>query len=344
MPCALAAAVAWGLAGCSGEPEESRTTELEGVWHVETADRNGHPTPVWDEANWTFAGDGLTSSDSVVETEGSTVVDSTASPKTIDITLQLGKESWPLRGIYELDGDSLRICASPDDKERPAEFKSTEDGGELLFVLKRGPSTNQETTYRAQQNRLKNIGTAMHSFAAEKRRFPGQAIYDAQGEPLLSWRVAILPYLDGGQSALYEQFHLDEPWDSEHNKALIDKMPDAYKSAGVDGPGETAMMVFTGRGTPFEGKGGPDLSDFGSDGTSHVFLVVQAGPDKTVPWTKPEDLTLDEENPMAAMGTISRGAFLALYADGSVGQVPTFIFPEHLLSLIRIRDGGLRPR
>ncbi|MFM7115570.1 MAG: DUF1559 domain-containing protein, partial [Planctomycetota bacterium] len=30
-------------------------------------------------------------------------------------------------------------------------------------------------------------------------RLPGQAITDAAGKPLLSWRVAILPYLDEGQ-------------------------------------------------------------------------------------------------------------------------------------------------
>ena len=49
------------------------------------------------------------------------------------------------------------------------------------------------------------------------------AIADSTGKPGLSWRVAILPYLE--QDTLYKQFKLDEPWDSPHNKKLIRQMP-----------------------------------------------------------------------------------------------------------------------
>ena len=52
---------------------------------------------------------------------------------------------------------------------------------------------------------------------------------DKDGKPLLSWRVLILPYVE--QEDLYKQFHLDEPWDSEHNKKLIEKMPAVYRVA-----------------------------------------------------------------------------------------------------------------
>ena len=41
----------------------------------------------------------------------------------------------------------------------------------------------------------------------------------------LSWRVLLLPYLE--EKTLYEQFHLDEPWDSPNNKKLIERMPTA---------------------------------------------------------------------------------------------------------------------
>ena len=40
------------------------------------------------------------------------------------------------------------------------------------------------------------------------------------GRPLLSWRVAILPYLECDPR--YSKFHLDEPWDSPHNLALLE--------------------------------------------------------------------------------------------------------------------------
>ena len=48
------------------------------------------------------------------------------------------------------------------------------------------------------------------------------------GKPLLSWRVKLLPYLE--QGALYKEFHLDEPWDSEHNKKLRATVPATYRS------------------------------------------------------------------------------------------------------------------
>ena len=46
-------------------------------------------------------------------------------------------------------------------------------------------------------------------------------ILDPNGKPLLSWRVQILPYIEEQQ--LYQDFHLDEPWDSEHNIKLLEK-------------------------------------------------------------------------------------------------------------------------
>ena len=63
------------------------------------------------------------------------------------------------------------------------------------------------------------------------REFPARAIFDKQGKPLLSWRVQILPFVEEGE--LFKQFHLDEPWDSEHNKPLIAKMPAVYAKPGA---------------------------------------------------------------------------------------------------------------
>ena len=80
-------------------------------------------------------------------------------------------------------------------------------------------------------NNLKQIALAMHNYHDVHTHFPPQAIRSKEGKPLLSWRVAILPYLEAGN--LYEQFHLDEPWDSEHNKALIAKMPATYASPAL---------------------------------------------------------------------------------------------------------------
>ncbi len=82
------------------------------------------------------------------------------------------------------------------------------------------------------ETNLAEIGKAMHQYLKVHEHFPPAAISSKDGKPLLSWRVALLPYL--GHEELYKQFKLDEPWDSEHNQKLLDKMPRVYSS--VSGP------------------------------------------------------------------------------------------------------------
>jgi len=78
------------------------------------------------------------------------------------------------------------------------------------------------------QSRLKQMALAFHSYMEQHGRLPPAAICDAKGRPLLSWRVALLPFIAQGE--LYRQFKLDEPWDSPHNIKLLDQMPATYDS------------------------------------------------------------------------------------------------------------------
>ena len=122
---------------------------------------------------------------------------------------------------------------------------------------------------RAQSmNNLKQIGLALLSREVAENAFPSHAIFDKQGKPLLSWRVQILPYLD--QAALYERFHLDEPWDSAHNKPLIALMPSVYQSlAREKHDGTTTYLAPVGKGLAFEGDKKLRMEDF-RDGTSNT--------------------------------------------------------------------------
>ncbi|HMC89933.1 MAG TPA: DUF1559 domain-containing protein, partial [Gemmataceae bacterium] len=72
-------------------------------------------------------------------------------------------------------------------------------------------------------NNLKQLGLALHNYHDTYGRFPAVANFDKDGKPLLSWRVHLLPFLDEGQ--LYREFHLNEPWDSAHNKKLVSRLP-----------------------------------------------------------------------------------------------------------------------
>ena len=61
-------------------------------------------------------------------------------------------------------------------------------------------------------NKLRQIILAMHNYETADGALPAYANFDADGNPLLSWRVHMLPYLE--QNELYNQFKLDEPWNS----------------------------------------------------------------------------------------------------------------------------------
>ena len=182
------------------------------------------------------------------------------------------------------------------------------------------------------RNNLRQIGLAMHNFHDSYSHFPAndRGITEAVG---LSWRVHILPYLD--EYKLYGEFHLDEPWDSEHNKALIPRMPKIY---GTSAEGKTSIHVFVGEGTPF-GEKPIKMQDI-TDGTSNTIMYVKAGDDTADIWTKPGGLTFDKENPLAALGNIGDFFDVGLI-DGSVRRLPKTIDAATLGNLILHNDGNL---
>ena len=82
----------------------------------------------------------------------------------------------------------------------------------------------------ASANNLRQIAMAMLTYVTINNEYfpPAYSADKTTGKPLLSWRVAILPYL--GEETLYRQFHLDEPWNSEHNMRLIARTPQVFRS------------------------------------------------------------------------------------------------------------------
>jgi hypothetical protein len=189
-------------------------------------------------------------------------------------------------------------------------------------------------------NNLKYIGLAMHNYLSAHQTFPPPASRDKEGRPLLSWRVHVLPYLE--QQSLYKEFHLDEPWDSPHNKTLIPRMPKIYVcpsgSRKVAASGRTSYLVPRGKGTIFPGGEGIKIKEI-TDGTSNTILVVEANDDSAVIWTKPDDWEVDPEpRKQTLFGHHPGGTNLGI-ADGSVRFVRDTIDPAVLRKLLT-RDGG----
>jgi prepilin-type processing-associated H-X9-DG protein len=250
---------------------------------------------------------------------------------------ELASRLFPASTVLTVDAQGISLVG----RESIPGLSSPATSGILVALLLPAVQSAREAARRAQcTNNLKQIGLAMHNYLSANGAFPKPAITDKDGKPLLSWRVAILPYIE--QQGLYNKFKLDEPWDSPHNKALINEMPATYQcpSRPVTAPGQTTYQVFVGPGALFEQGKATGIADV-TDGTSNTMMVVEAK--EAMPWTKPDDLKFD---PFAAAdpslyGTFSNhpGGFNAGFADGSVRFIKRSISPVVFKALITRASG-----
>lgn len=206
-----------------------------------------------------------------------------------------------------------------------------------------GPSrqeTENEKQARYQSiNNLKQFGLGVHNYTnVNHHNFPPAYSVDKNGKPLLSWRVLILPFI--GEEGLYQQFHLDEPWDSAHNKTLLAQMPAVYQSPGsaVAGQGKTNYLAVRGKDTVFSGEKANSFSTI-KDSTSFTIMIVEVADSRAVEWTRPNDFEFNPLNPIEGLVGLRLGCFLALVADGSARSIPSSVSAEKLKGWFNISDG-----
>jgi hypothetical protein len=195
-------------------------------------------------------------------------------------------------------------------------------------------------------NNLKMISLATINYADTNGGTMPGPICDKDGKPLLSWRVAILPYIE--QDTLYRQFRLDEPWDGPNNKRLIAQMPKVYahpKDPEAAAQGLTYYRVFTGPNTPFPDPQPPFPPGRSPclypmsfvDGTSNTILVAEAA--DPVVWTKPDELPYVRGGPLPRLGGKFSSGYNVVLADGSLHVVSPGVSEGTLRSAIDINDG-----
>ena len=160
-------------------------------------------------------------------------------------------------------------------------------------------------------NNLKQIALAFHNFHDVNGHLPTN-FYDDEGKALLSWRVRLLPYLE--QQALYEQFHLDEPWDSAHNRPLADVVVLFFTSPKNPAKaGKTRHLALAGKETLSPGSKELHFRHI-TDGMSNTIMFVEALPSEAVIWTRPKDIEFDVKKPFDGLIS-SKGQFAAAFAD-----------------------------
>ena len=259
-------------------------------------------------------------------------------PDTIPDADQLRQYLFPSRFTLAANDDSIRMTAY---QAFPLPTPSLNVGMEtpvLIALLLPAVQSAREAARRAQcVNNIKQIMLAMHNYVSANNAFP-RDITDKNGKPLLSWRVAILPYVE--QGVLFNKFKLDEPWDSPHNKELLKYMPLVYQcpSRANPQPYTTTYRGFAGHGAMFETGRDIGIADI-TDGTSNTIVVVEAK--DAVAWTKPDDLPFagQANRSLYGAGSSHPGGFNCGMADGSVRLIKISINPTTLRALIT-RAGG----
>jgi len=229
----------------------------------------------------------------------------------------------------KLDGSRMRIAFD------------AQAVGRLLDALKAPIAAARAGAQRDQaMNQLRQICLAVLNYEHEHKGFPPRATSGPDGKPLLSWRVLILPYLE--QQTLFQQFHLNEPWDSPHNRTLIAKMPAVYRLplSSLKDPGKTNYVVPVGPGTVFGGKDAPKISDI-KDGVSSTILAVEVDDQHAVTWTKPDDLPYDPKGPFRGLGGHMKDGFVVVFYDGSAHFFPLTMKPDSLRAFFSAAAGDI---
>ena len=172
---------------------------------------------------------------------------------------------------------------------------------------------------------LKQIGLATHNYESAYGMMPtpqqdmkfGQVWKPNQDySNTLSWRVALLPYVEEGQ--LYNQFKLDEPWDSAANRPLADKVIGQYVDVDTPADPATRWRCFYDNGAMFNTGRGRTMTGV-SDGTSNTILYVEGG-DK-VTWSRFQEYRYDPKGPLPVLGKPGRSTFMVVMGDGSVRNI-----------------------
>jgi hypothetical protein len=214
----------------------------------------------------------------------------------------------------------------------------------------------QTSAFRAQdisgkflvcQNRLKSIGRALQQYEQHYGCFPPAYIADANGKPMHSWRVLLLPFIEGGEE-VYRQYSFKEPWDGPNNRKLIGTRIMTYSCPVDSNKGDhTSYVAVVGPGTAWPGAKSTRTSDMG-DGPNRTILIAEVA-DSGINWTEPRDIAFDQMDfhingtARNAISSCHRGNANVLMADCCVRSLRDTLPPETVRALLTIAGGEAIP-
>ena len=191
------------------------------------------------------------------------------------------------------------------------------------------------------RNNLKQIGVAFQNYHDAFKHFPPAITYDADGTPLYSWRLLLVPFLES--TDIYLKYNRKESWDGPSNSKLSSRMLDCFRCpTSTGGRYETNYVVVIGDQTAMPGSRAIRIREI-IDGTSQTIMVVEVA-NSGINWLEPRDMSLEEAlkgvNPKDSDGLcISSnhpGRAGVGYCDAHVEFLENSTTPEQLKKLLTI--------
>jgi len=218
----------------------------------------------------------------------------------------------------------------------------------LVSLILPGVQTTGHRRRPQCMSNLRNIVLALHNYHSGHGSLPPAYISDANGRPMHSWRVLILPYLD--RNDLYQLYRFDEPWDGPNNSKLHNLIGDAFRCP-QDHRGarstETSYVAIVGQETIWPADRVVKLDEV-SDGLSSTLLVVEIA-NSGIHWMQPRDLHVSQMsrtiNGKSGQGISSAhpGGAVVGFADGHVRFLSEMTPAATIEALLTIRGGETIP-
>jgi uncharacterized protein (TIGR03067 family) len=159
--------------------------ELQGTWQLQSVE-DSKKDKIDVKKRTLFVGGDLVlvqQGDKLVQA-GQLRLNSTKSPRSIDVVVRKGEhEDNTMLGIYELKGDTLKVCFDPEGENRPKKFETKKESAVFVATYKRVKRDGEEIDVRGKYR--------SETFGPDKKKVSMDAEIQKRGDAyLVKWEVS----------------------------------------------------------------------------------------------------------------------------------------------------------
>jgi len=214
----------------------------------------------------------------------------------------------------------------------------------LFYPAISGPLRTDYRLELACESQLKRISAALREYHVRYGDFPPPYLVDENGKPSLSWRVLLLPFLDDDFKEAYNRIHLNESWDSPHNRKCFAEIkglgnpflcPAAFF---VDGDRNETNYLMVLR-PMLQGSRASTVDKETENAIDHEIFIVEVRK-SGIHWAQPEDIDLENisgrfnEQDHLGIGSYHRRLAFYMLRDGEIQFFTYSMSPEEVRKLL----------